>query len=153
MKPRKCESHFSLFLSGKEKFWSAKGNEGSREKDNYTSSPPRTIWVSPSWELVSVHARRCMCLCTARCRWNGGRLLPQQLPSVNIWYTAKAPLCRKGASHLWKKVNCFSRTSITVRGWFPCPQTTLFLRLLGCLWTEDKNILGVRYRVRSVLSD
>lgn len=95
----------AFFPQERKKFRSAEENQGSREKDNYTSSspPPTTIWAFPSWVLVSAHAGRCVHPCTARCCQEGECLLPQQLPSVNIWYTAKAPLCRKWANHLWKK--------------------------------------------------
>lgn len=53
MNPLKCEQYFYLLLSGKEKFRSSEGNQGSREKFNYTSfsPPPKTTWTLPGWVL------------------------------------------------------------------------------------------------------
>lgn len=147
MNPLKCEQYFYLLLSGKEKFRSSEGNQGSREKFNYTSfsPPPKTTWTLPGWVLeVWVPMHRAVL---------GGQQTPLSPDNHSLLISDRQPnpFCEENEWTTYEKINCFSRTSISGKGWFSCPQTTLFLRLLGCLWVVGKNILGVRYMVWSLL--
>lgn len=149
----KCEQYFYLLLSGKEKFRSSKGNQRSREKDNYTyfSPPQRQPAHSPAgcWSQhrpggVWAHALH-------DATRTADAPLPQQWPSVNIWYTAKALPWRKRANNLWKNKLLFKN----IHGW----KGLIFLssnnpvpKAPGLSLNMDKTILGVCYMVWSVLS-
>lgn len=141
MNPLKCEQYFYL-LSGKEKFRSSKGNQRSREEDNHASFPPaqRQPGRSPA-ACWSQHRPGGV---WARALRNAARTanapLPQQLPS--IFDIQPELFCEENEWATYGKINCFSRISMAGRGWFSCPQTTLFLRLLGCLWTWTKPYWG-----------
>lgn len=153
MNPLKCEQYFYLLLSGKEKFRSSEGNQGSREKYNYTSSsPPKT--TSKDHAQAGCWSQHWLGGVTAPALSGAGRMANAPLPSSHsllIFDRQPKCFCEENEWTTYEKINCFSRTSITGKGWFCCPQTTLFLRLLGCLWVVGENILGVRYMVWSLL--
>lgn len=91
---------------------------------------------------------------TAPALCGAGRTANAPLPdSHSLFMFDRQPkrFCEENERATYEKINCFSRTSITGKGWFCCPQTTLFLRLLGCLWVVGEHILGVRYMVWSLL--
>lgn len=152
MNPPKCEQYFYLFYQERKSLDHLKE---IKEAEKNTIIPPFLLlqrqgghtqagcWSQHPPGGVTAHALR-----------SAGSTANAPLPnnhSLLIFDRQPKCFCEESKWTTYEKINCFSRTSITGKGWFCCPQTTLFLRLLGCLWVVGKNILGVRYMVWSLL--
>lgn len=149
MNPLKCEQYFYLLLSGKEKLGHLRE---IKEAEKKTIIPPFLLlqrqpghFQAGCWSLHTLCAH-------AMLRGRRTPLSSNYYPLLIVDIQPKL-FCEENGWTTYEKINCFSRTSITGRDRFSCPQPTLFLRLLGCLWIADRTILGVRYMVWSVLSD